>query len=180
MIPWRFVALGVAGLAAVGCAKSDSTVADSRGVLDPYLQVGAKLAADDVEGLAPLAKSVAEQATGSGPGMEQVRAGAGELAGVDLQAARVAFRTMSAGMLAHLASDPKTRAGLMAAHCPMTFDGDGAYWVQEAGKIDNPYEGSRMPHCGSKVDWTEAAERSSAAAQSADSKAPTPQGSGNE
>ena len=35
----------------------------------------------------------------------------------------------------------------------MTFGGKGALWVQKAGKVMNPYEGSRMLHCGDKLDW---------------------------
>ena len=32
--------------------------------------------------------------------------------------------------------------------------GKGGVWVQAEGKVMNPYEGSRMLHCGDKVEWS--------------------------
>lgn len=161
MMLWRPVALAVIAIGAgvgapAGCAKSEPDPAS--GVLGAYLEAGTLLAADNVAGLAPVAATVGKQAAAQGaePGMDRVSRGATELAATDLAAARVAFRTVSGGLIANLAADPAKQAGLMAVHCPMTFDNEGAYWVQKAGKVMNPYEGSRMLHCGSKVDWAEA------------------------
>ena len=34
------------------------------------------------------------------------------------------------------------------AYCPMAFDDKGAYWLQKAAEVENPYFGSQMFHCG--------------------------------
>lgn len=34
------------------------------------------------------------------------------------------------------------------AYCPMAFDDKGAYWLQKAPEVENPYFGSQMFHCG--------------------------------
>jgi Cu(I)/Ag(I) efflux system membrane fusion protein len=36
-------------------------------------------------------------------------------------------------------------------HCPMAFDDKGADWLSNRGKVENPYYGSQMFRCGSKV-----------------------------
>ena len=59
-----------------------------------------------------------------------------------ISAAREAFKALSARAIA-LARD---RPGYFIAHCTM-FPG-GADWVQTSGRIDNPYWGRSMPHCG--------------------------------
>ena len=38
---------------------------------------------------------------------------------------------------------------LNLSHCPMAFDGKGAFWLQTSEKVENPYYGSRMYRCGS-------------------------------
>ena len=38
----------------------------------------------------------------------------------------------------------------------MAFNNKGAYWVQRAGDITNPYHGMMMLHCGDKVAWDKA------------------------
>ncbi len=40
---------------------------------------------------------------------------------------------------------------LAVFHCPMALDGEGADWIQRGGEIANPYFGSRMHRCGSRV-----------------------------
>ncbi len=37
-------------------------------------------------------------------------------------------------------------------HCPMAMDGKGADWLQKsADEVQNPYMGTKMPHCGKLV-----------------------------
>lgn len=42
----------------------------------------------------------------------------------------------------------KTDQALYLDHCPMANDGKGANWLSEIKEIKNPYEGSKMPGCG--------------------------------
>lgn len=141
----------VAGLL-VGCggkATNDGTM------LTPYLSIGDALAADAVEGLAELGAQVSAAAAKheGEPGVDAIRQGASGLGSSDLAAARKAYKTMSDGMIEHLAAKSEERAGTVIVHCPMTFGGKGALWVQREGKVMNPYEGSRMLHCGDKLGW---------------------------
>lgn len=124
-------------------------------LLGPYLAIGDTLAADAVEPLPELGAQLiaAAEGRGSEPGVEAVVQGAGRIGTQDLQAARTTYEALSQGMIQYLAAHPEQRAGHVLVHCPMTFGGKGALWVQKAGKVMNPYEGSRMLHCGDKLDW---------------------------
>ncbi len=67
----------------------------------------------------------------------------------DINAARKAFETVSALIinldksLGH--SGEQTYFEIF---CPMAFDNAGAYWLQTAKKVNNPYLGTEMPRCG--------------------------------
>ena len=37
-------------------------------------------------------------------------------------------------------------------HCPMAIDEEGAMWLQEDEEVRNPYHGSAMLRCGSRVE----------------------------
>jgi hypothetical protein len=149
VLGFMMLSVGLAG----ACSRSDST--DDGTVLTPYLAIGDKLAGDSVEGLPELAAQVtaAAKSDAEAPGMDHVVAGAARVGAADLATARGAFKEMSEGLVEQLRADPKRREGYMLVHCPMTFDGGGAVWVQERGKVENPYEGSRMPTCGDVLDW---------------------------
>ncbi|MCA9649669.1 MAG: DUF3347 domain-containing protein [Myxococcales bacterium] len=138
-------------VAIVGCRGTDDGT-----MLSPYLAIGDALAHDGVEPLAELAPQVAQAARASAgqPGVEALAAGASRLADQDLAAARATFRRMSTGMIEYLRAHPDQQAGLTIVHCPMTFGGKGGLWVQPQGKVMNPYEGSRMLHCGDPLDWS--------------------------
>lgn len=57
----------------------------------------------------------------------------------DLNALRQAFKPLS-----ELMAKAELPAGLAVAYCPMAK----AHWVQENGKVANPYYGSSMLRCG--------------------------------
>ncbi|MCO4780995.1 MAG: efflux RND transporter periplasmic adaptor subunit [Candidatus Cloacimonetes bacterium] len=42
---------------------------------------------------------------------------------------------------------------LKKVYCPMAFDNQGAYWVQDEDEVLNPYFGSKMLKCGTIKDW---------------------------
>lgn len=128
-------------------------------MLSPYLAIGSALADDRVEGVPELAKHLsAAAATRTGErGVEAIAAGATPLASDALEPARASFKVVSDGLIEYMRAHPETQQGHMLVHCPMTFEGSGALWVQKKGKVDNPYEGSRMPTCGSVVGWNDPA-----------------------
>lgn len=46
----------------------------------------------------------------------------------------------------------KAEKTMHQVHCPMALDGKGADWLQNsADEVQNPYLGTKMPHCGKMV-----------------------------
>lgn len=146
-------------LVLVGCRSDAARMAEASDgtLLSPYLAIGEVLAEDSVTGLPELAAKVVEAADSRAaePGVEPMVVAAGRIASPDIATARLMYGKMSEGMIAWLAAHPEQREGLMLIHCPMTFNNQGAYWVQREGKILNPYEGSMMLHCGAKLAWSD-------------------------
>lgn len=142
----------------VACAKEQSTVdaAADGTLLTPYLAIGDTLTHDRTDDLAALGALAIEAANRepSKPGVDAVLEGAARIGTDDLAAARAAFERMSTGVIAYAKADPDQQSGRMIVHCTMTFGGEGGAWVQAEGKVMNPYEGSRMLHCGDKIAWT--------------------------
>lgn len=142
--------------AALGCGGGDKVQqADDGTLLTPYLSIGDTLAADELAQLSELGAKVikaAEPKQGE-PGVDAIIQGAGRIGAQDIQTSRTAFKKMSEGMIEYLAAHPDERSGLTLVHCPMTFGGKGAPWVQKEGKVMNPYEGAMMLHCGDKLGW---------------------------
>lgn len=143
----------------VGCRGEEARLAEASDgtLLSPYLAIGEVLKGDSVAGLPELAAKVVEasETRPTEPGVEGMLVSAGRIASPDIATARLMYAKMSEGMIAWLAAHPERREGLMLVHCPMTFNNQGAYWVQREGKIVNPYEGSMMLHCGAKLAWAD-------------------------
>ncbi len=66
----------------------------------------------------------------------------------DLDQARMHFKELSDAAIP-VAKAEKT---MHQMHCPMAMDGKGADWLQKsADEVQNPYMGTKMPHCGKMV-----------------------------
>ncbi len=67
-----------------------------------------------------------------------------------LAALRQRFGAVSDALLAvhDLVGHPGA-APLYRVHCPMARDGAGGDWLSRERRVDNPYFGASMPHCGS-------------------------------
>ena len=138
-----------------------ATAAEVVAVLDGYEAIRAKLAADDVSGVAELAKKLADQARAAagksaatnGKNLESVAQASSALAGAasDVDAARRAFGDLSRSIVAVIAADPALRQGRRVYECPMA----PSYkkWVQKGDKMENPYMGTKMLECGSETTW---------------------------
>jgi Cu(I)/Ag(I) efflux system membrane fusion protein len=67
----------------------------------------------------------------------------------DLEGLRIQFRTISDAFRSSLeAGDYHGSQPLYLTHCPMAFDGEGGYWIQDSKTISNPYYGDVMLRCG--------------------------------
>lgn len=144
------LALGI-GLAGTTLAVAEIRDAGSA-ILVEYTGMHSALAVDSGAGVADHAARIVEIADGvEGPDAGAFRAlakAARRLEGEDLEALRAEFKEFSRAMATFV-----NEAGLTGAelyYCPMA---DG-YWIQKAGEegVRNPYYGSSMLNCGSKVD----------------------------
>lgn len=45
------------------------------------------------------------------------------------------------------------RENMIKFYCSMAFDSKGAFWIQEDEEILNPYFGSKMINCGTRLQW---------------------------
>jgi hypothetical protein len=116
------------------------------GVVDPYLRVQAKLAADTIEGMTAEATAIATAAAKLGKDGAPVAAAAQQLqAAATIDAAREAFSTVTTALFAY-ADATKTDLGpdVRRTFCPM----ENKSWAQKNGEIMNPYAGKKMLHCG--------------------------------
>ena len=64
-----------------------------------------------------------------------------------IEEARNIFNDLSAAAI----KISKNEAGYKVAHCPMANGGKGGDWLQKSSekKVNNPYFGAQMAHCGS-------------------------------
>lgn len=140
---------------ACGGSGNEAKPTNDGTMLTPYLAIADTLAADQLDSLPELGAQVIAAAEGhrSEPGVAAIVQGAGRIGAQDIKAARTAFKELSDGMIQYLEAHPEQQAGHVLVHCPMTFGSKGALWVQNDGKVMNPYEGATMLHCGDKLGW---------------------------
>ena len=134
-------------------------------VFDAYFEIQQGLSLDDFERSARGAEGVAAALEGTDMGLlrgeahavwmevlKGLRAGSEGVRGAaDVEAARAVFDPLSTA-LAQVAREFGTgREGeVFRFHCPMAFGNQGASWLQEGERTENPYFGSRMYRCGSQ------------------------------
>jgi len=139
-------------------AKSPSHESGTSALLGSYVTVQETLADDSIDKLAELGAQIVAGAENvqDRPGIADVMVGAGRIASQDIETARVGFRKMSMGLISYLKANPSERDDLQVIHCTMAFNNKGAYWVQRAGDINNPYHGKMMLRCGEAIEWDKA------------------------
>ncbi|MBT8036691.1 MAG: DUF3347 domain-containing protein [Verrucomicrobiae bacterium] len=122
---------------------SGTTVSHSNSMLEGYNAVATALYKDD---LASAKKSA------SGLSKHDKTASMATFAKKLSQAktikeARTIFNDLSAAAI----KMAKTKKGWKVAHCPMANGNKGGDWLQKASdkRVNNPYFGATMPHCGS-------------------------------
>lgn len=70
----------------------------------------------------------------------------------DLDEQRKHFGTMSETVYSLVKATGANEDTLYWQYCPMALDHQGAYWISLEKKINNPYFGEKMLHCGSVKD----------------------------
>jgi Cu(I)/Ag(I) efflux system membrane fusion protein len=133
-------------------------------VYDAYFEVQMALAKDDLAAARESARDIADAVknvdmkvfspAGHDRWMEQSKELSKQAGGIakadDIKTARGAFFYLSKVTIAlhegvgHAGNQPYN-----LTHCPMARDGDGAFWLQTADIVWNPYYGESMQRCGS-------------------------------
>ena len=153
---------GIAPTAQAGCCDPDSqmmmmmktTNADESGalmepvksVLDNYLKIQDALAKDSTDGVSSNASAIATAVRGDS--MKMLSAQVAEQADAltkakDIASAREAFKPLSKSLVQYL-NDNNVTGTYTQVYCPMAK----ASWLQQGGKIENPYMSGSMHSCG--------------------------------
>jgi len=139
-------------------AKGSAEASGASALLRSYITVQETLADDSIDKLGELGAQIVagSESVQDEPGIADVMVGAGRIASQDIETARLGFEKMSMGLISYLKANPSERDELQVVHCTMAFNNKGAYWVQSAGDINNPYHGKMMLRCGEAIEWDKA------------------------
>ncbi len=142
-------------LLTAACARGDAAQTPPKGLVPSYLALSTALAEDRTDTVTTLAAELQSSAgaLAGKPGIAEVLEASKKLTGPDIAATRVAFESVSDGMVEYMRATPDTQTANVIVFCPMAFDNKGALWVQPEGKIANPYFGASMLRCGNKLAW---------------------------
>ena len=143
---FRLFALLAASALSVSAALTPSAV---DALVAPYLQVQTALAADDLATAQAATRALAAAAAGPEE-LDALRTEISRmLATEELEKARAAFLPVSREFQQLLETVGTSHPSpLHVAFCPMALGYTGGTWIQEGKTVMNPYEGSRMLHCG--------------------------------
>jgi hypothetical protein len=138
-----FSSSGPALIAAEPAPAPSTTEAPADLSFDGYANVSSALYKDDLDAAKKAAAAAAKKETGA---MATHYQGISE--STTLDEARKHFKELNDIAI-------PIAKGKMTMHemrCPMAFEGKGANWLQKsADEVQNPYMGSKMPHCGEAV-----------------------------
>jgi hypothetical protein len=116
-----------------------------KAIVDSYLTIHAKLAADKTDGIKAAAANIATKAETMGAnGAAIAKAAKAVGAAADLTAAREAFGPLSDAVIAGVRAEGQGFGDVKVAYCPMVKRS----WMQKDPAIKNPYYGTTMPTCG--------------------------------
>jgi Cu(I)/Ag(I) efflux system membrane fusion protein len=142
-------------------------------VYEKYFELSAALSGDDLDAtresfsaLHPLVHSIGEEGL-SARGRQEWRRLSKELMtalqspGKDaaMDALRASFADVSAAVIElEKAFGHASEGSFYLTYCPMAFEFQGAHWMQDHDRIDNPYFGAKMLRCGEVQEEFAAAE----------------------
>lgn len=146
----RFVAaccsvLLIAGSASPAGAAALRASDAVKAIVESYLEIHARLAADKLDGVKAPAASIVRTAGAMGQsGAAIAKAAKAVEDAADLKTAREAFGPLSEAVIAAAQAEGLQGLGVKQAFCPMVKRS----WLQKEDKIRNPYYGSAMLECG--------------------------------
>jgi hypothetical protein len=124
----------------------DHAVSPLQTVLEQYVKIQTALAGDSLKGVAEAAAAITAEAKEHADAVPATTATQAEAVGkaTDIKAARVAFKSLSATLIAAASSTKEKTGRYYEAFCPMA----GAAWIQSDKNVANPYYGASMLTCG--------------------------------
>ncbi|MGY8695621.1 MAG: efflux RND transporter periplasmic adaptor subunit [Verrucomicrobiia bacterium] len=115
-------------------------------IMDPYFELQAALAGDDLESARTALMQMFEATGHSGTLPNKLHE---MLEAPSLETVRPGFETLSNAIALTVKSNPSFFEGaVLQMHCPMAFKGKGASWLQHEEPLLNPYFGALMLNCG--------------------------------
>ncbi len=125
-------------------------------IVAAYLDLQVALAGDDADAASAAAAAMPDVFAGEcEEGLRWLREAVDAViaASGDMAAMREAFEPLSDQLwLAVSEAGWEGEQPLRRFHCPMAFDNDGAYWLQQDTTTANPYYGAMMLRCGGETD----------------------------
>lgn len=122
--------------------------------MEPYFAIQKALAGDDLAGAkdgASQLKALIESGDKVQAAKVLLNASVSLVDSADLATARVAFNSLSEGLIVAAKTSGVQMDDVYVATCPMAADGESASWLQEGATVANPYLGTAMSTCGSVV-----------------------------
>ncbi|MEQ9217938.1 MAG: DUF3347 domain-containing protein [Cyclobacteriaceae bacterium] len=120
--------------------------AQSGGISD-YISLKDALVKTDANAAKEAASKLVESATNENWNANIVKAIRTIASSDDVEAQRVAFKTVTDGLIEILKTNA-TNDGVYVQYCPMALDNTGASWLSTSDQIRNPYFGDKMLKCG--------------------------------
>ena len=147
-----FFAIAFAAAPSAAFSAEDKTANDDlmepvKSVLDHYLKIQETLAKDSIKSVDEQATAIAKAVKGDDMKMlaPDVAKQADTLAQAkNLEAARDAFKPLSASLIKYLADNKAGVGTYHEAYCPTVK----ASWLQTGKAVKNPYMGKQMLSCG--------------------------------
>lgn len=125
-------------------------------IMKYYFQIWRELAADNLTGAKEAAKQLAVVAKNN-PSLKVIVSRIKSTK--DISAARADFRILSAEIFKNLKHGGGIDQAVYQVKCPMAFNNQGAFWLQDNKDTLNPYFGKAMLRCGGVISTIKAKKK---------------------
>jgi Cu(I)/Ag(I) efflux system membrane fusion protein len=144
-----FTCLLLAGQICNAAHHASKKVSCADAIIGHYFATQEALAADDLDTTKVAAKALSAAQEDSPCAKEIGEATKAIVKAADIDAARVAFKTLSDAVIPLIEAEGVNSSQAHLVHCSMAFEFSGASWLQKDKPVANPYFGSQMFACGS-------------------------------
>lgn len=128
-------------------AQPEATAQQTSDALSDYMTLKDAFVKSDAAVAKTAASELSKSLTSEKMDAKMIEAANAIASSDDLKAQRVAFKTITDGMIEALKAN-ELAEGVFVQYCPMAFDNTGANWLSMSEEIRNPYYGDMMLKCG--------------------------------